>query len=107
MQLLETLKQPGAPEAGSAGDGFDITVLLEISFPNIVTEGETAVKAEGEFIPEHALPERAGFRIVPDIHDAPFPQVAKHPRFDLFFDAANIAGIAVPKEVTGVHVAVP
>ena len=51
MQLLETLKQPGAPEAGSAGDGFDITVLLEISFPDIVAECEAAVKAERKFIP--------------------------------------------------------
>ena len=107
MQLLEALKQPRTPEAGPAGDSFDITVLLEIRFTDIVTECEAAVKTERKFIPEHALPERAGARIIPDIDDARFPQVAKHPWLDLFFNAADITGIAVPEEITGMHVAVP
>jgi hypothetical protein len=48
---LEAVEQAGAPEAGSAGDLSEITVLLELLLAHIVAQREAAVKAEGELVP--------------------------------------------------------
>ena len=105
--LLKALKKPGAPETSSAGYPFNITVLLKIRIPDIIAESEAAVKAKRKLIPEHALPERAGLSIVPDVKDVPVAQIAEGPRLDPLFNASDIAVIAVPEEVTGMHVAIP
>ena len=106
-RLLEAMKQTGAPEACTAGNGLYIAILLEVSLTDIVAEREATVKTERECIPEHTLPERAGVRVIPDIDDIPFPQAAEHPGLYLLFDAPDITGIAMPEEVARVDIAVP
>jgi len=104
---MKALKQPGAPKAGPARYLLDIAILLKIRIPDIITECEAAVKAEGEFIPEHALPERAGPIVVPDVKDVLIAHVAEGPWLDPLFNAADIASIPMPEEVTGMHVTIP
>ena len=101
------MKQSGAPETGSARYPFNITVLLKICFPYIITESEAAVKAKGKLISANALPKRAGLDIVPDFKDVPVAQIAEDPRLDLLFNAPYKTLIVMPEEITRVHVSIP
>ena len=83
--LPEALKQPGTPEACAAGHEFKITIMFKISLSDIIAKREAAVKAEGEPVSQHALPERAEVLIVPDINEILVPQIAGYPRLDPLF----------------------
>jgi hypothetical protein len=104
---LEAVKQSGTPEASAAGDALDIAILFKVRFSYIVAERETTVEAEGEPVSEHALPERAGVRAIPNSKDVLVAQATEDPRLDPFLDATDIASVAVPEEVAGMDVSIP
>jgi hypothetical protein len=105
--LLKAMEQAGAPEACTAGNAAYETILLKVLTLNIVAEGETAIKTEGEIITEHTFPEGSVIAVIPDIKDVFLLQVPETPGLDLFFPSAHITAIPVPEEVAGMHISLP
>jgi hypothetical protein len=105
--LLKTLKESGAPEAGAAGNALYITILLKVLALDVIAECETAVVAKREAVPEHVVPEGAIRDSVPDVDDVFVPQVAEHPRSDMFLPAAHMAPVSVPEKIAGMDIPIP
>ena len=105
--LAETLKHPHAPEAGAAGGIADMTVLLEFFGLDIIAGGKGATGTYRVIIGACIFPERAECRVVPDIQDSPFYQVAEYLGLHLLCPAAGITEIAVPEEIAGRDVPFP
>ncbi len=51
------MKHTHAPEAGAAGLGVYIAVLMKFFALHIVAQGETAIETERIVIPDHLSPE--------------------------------------------------
>ena len=105
--LLEAMEQTGAPEACPAGNAAYVTILFKVLTLDIVAEGKTTIKTEGEVIAEDTLPEGSAISVIPDIKDVSFLQITETPGLDLFFPSPHITAIPVPQEIAWMHVSLP
>ena len=104
---LQALKHSHAPETGATGFRPDVTVLLKGIGLDIVTRSQGATEAVGIIVEEHILAEPPEGRVVPDVEEIPLRDGSERLRSDELAPSLYVALVAVPQEVTGVHVTVP